>query len=87
MNTIRDRSTSLLRAALACPSLAVQFVCRGSCQLAYTSTGYNCMYGHQHVKEYYYQDGICASIIRHLRLNAPFSDTSVNSMISTISSS
>ena len=36
----------------------------------YTPTGYNALFGKDHIKYYYSHDGICASVIRHLRLMA-----------------
>ena len=36
--------------------------------LAYTSVGYNSMYGHHHVKSYMEQERLCSSFIRILRL-------------------
>ena len=39
--------------------------------LAYTHTGYNAMSGDLHAKRYYQEDGLCATVIRHLRVLGP----------------
>ncbi len=54
--------------------------CKAS-QLVYTSTGYNAINGHCHIKEYFHQYGLCASVLCHLRMNASFSDPDVNDMV------
>ena len=55
--------------------------------LAYTPTGYNALFGEDHIKYYYPDDGICASVIRHLRLHGSLNDSIINDMIYVISTS
>ncbi len=83
-NTVVSRSTSLLRSALCCSSFIVSSVFGKASQLVYTSTGYN---GHCHIKEYFHQYGLRASVLRHLRMNASFSDPDINDMVYIISTS
>ena len=47
-----------------------------------TQTGFNAMFGHQFGKLYHHQHGICAEVIRHLRLNGNPSET--NDLVYTI---
>ena len=68
INVVLSRSSSLLSSALSRPSLAVRKVFQDSSALTYTHTGYNAMYGSRHAKGYHHEDGICASVVRHVRV-------------------
>ena len=87
INTTANRSLTLLNSAKVCSSKAVRTVFNDSALLAYTPTGYNALYSKDHIKIYYRQDGICASVIRHQRLCGSHSDSYINDMIYVISSS
>ncbi len=67
----------------------VRTVFKDSCSLVYTHTGYNVLYGHQHVKSYHSHDGICATVIRNLRSNmhGSFIDPNIEDMVYVISTS
>ena len=79
-NLILHRSQSLLvSATTTCPSVLVRTIFSHSASLCYTSTGFNSLYGHTCVKEYFYEDAICTNIIRDLRLYA--SSTPDNELI------
>jgi len=67
-NVIISRAPSLLSSALSCSSLIVQKVFGESSLLAYTHTGYNAMSGDLHAKQYYQEDGLCATVICHLHV-------------------
>jgi len=54
--------------------------------MLHTHTGYNAMYGGLHAKQYYQEDGLCATVIRHLRVFGPLKDNDLNGMIDTICS-
>ena len=43
------------------------------------------MFGHQFAKSYHLQDGICAEVIRHLRLYGNPMDLEINDMVYIIS--
>ena len=45
------------------------------------------LFGEDHVKYYYSHDGICASVIRHLRLHGSLNDSIIDDMIYVISTS
>ena len=47
----------------------VKTIFRDSSMLVFTQTGINAMFGHQFAKPYHHQHGICAEVIRHLRLH------------------
>ena len=49
-------------------SLIVRKVFGESSLLAYTHTRYNAMSGGLHAKQYYQEDGLCATVIHHLRV-------------------
>ena len=70
-NVIISRAASLLSSALSCSSLIFRKVFGDSSLLAYTHTGYNAMSGDLHAKRYYQEDGLCATVIRHLRVLGP----------------
>ena len=76
----------LLSSALSCSSLIVRKVFGGSSLLAYTHTEYNAMSGGLHAKQYYQEDGLCGTVIRHLRVFGPLKDNDLNGMIDTICS-
>ena len=46
-----------------------------------------CLFGKDHIKNYYSHDGTCASVIRHLRLHGSLNDSIVNDIIYVISTS
>ena len=48
---------------------------------------YNAMSGGLHAKQYYQEDGLCATVIRHLRVFGPLKDNDLNEMIDTICTS
>ena len=81
---ILSRSSSLLSRALSSPSCVVRTVFRDSSTMALTPTGFNAMFGHQFAKSYHHQYGICAEVIRHLRLNGDHMDSEINDMVYTI---
>ena len=83
-NVILSRSSSLLSRALSSPSCVVRTVFRDSSTMAFTPTGFNAMFGHQFAKSYHHQYGICADVIRHLRLNGDPMDSEINDMVYTI---
>ncbi len=66
--------------------ITMPFSCRShhSRDLAFTHTGYNSMFGLAHIKNYDHQEGICASVIWHLRLCGPHWNSDVNDMINVI---
>ncbi len=55
--------------------------------LVYSHSGYNFLYGHQHVKTYYHQYGICASVVRYLRVCGSCGSAETHEMINTICAS
>ncbi len=92
-NTVVSMSTSILRSAYVVLRLLLVVSCKAS-QLVilrnpcgsvlfffYTSTGYNAINGHCHIKEYFHQYGLCVSVLRHLRMNASFSDPDINDKV------
>ena len=81
-NVVQSRSSTLLSRALSSPSYVVKTIFRDSSVLAFTQTGFNAMFGHQFGKLYHHQHGICAEVIRHLRLNGNPSET--NDLVYTI---
>ena len=68
-NVVQSRSSTLLSRALSSPSYVVKTIFRDSSMLAFTQTGFNAMFGQQFAKPYHHQHGICAEVIRHLRLH------------------
>ena len=83
-NVILSRSSSLLSRALSSPSCVVRTVFRDSSTMAFTPTGFNAMFGHQFAKSYHHQYGICADVIRHLRLYGNPMDSEINDTVYTI---
>ena len=83
-NTVLNRSLSLLRSALSCSSPIVRTVFQDSSQLVYTASGYNTLYGHNHLKTVYHQYSICGEIVRQLRLCGGLRNSELNNMIITI---
>ena len=81
-NVVQSRSSTLLSRALSSPSYVVKTIFRDSSVLAFTQTGFNAMFGHQFAKPYHHQHGICAEVIRHLRLHGNPSE--INDLIYTI---
>jgi len=73
-NVIISRAASILSSALSCSSLIVQKVFGESSLLVYTHTGYNAMSGGLHAKQYYQEEGLCATVICHLRVFGPLKD-------------
>ncbi len=71
-NCVINRSSSLLRAALSCPSVLVRQVFSDSSVLAYTPTGFNVLYGHRYSKAYSSSDISIARLIRSFRLSSSF---------------
>ena len=61
-------SSSLLFSALSCSSFPVAFIFRICSDLAYTTTGFNRLFGNKFKKIYYLEDHYCADIIRNIRL-------------------
>ncbi len=88
VNVVLSRSSALLFKARSSPSSIVRLVFQASSTLSYTSVGYNAFFGSQHAKTYFPQDGLCASVIRHVRGTLGYSiDSDTNDMLITISSS
>ena len=83
-NVIISRAASLLSSALSCSSLIARKVFGESSLLAYTHMGCKAMSGGLHAKQYYEEDGLCATVIRHLRVFGPLKDNDLNGMIDTI---
>ena len=67
--------------ALSCSSHIVWKVFGESSLLVYTHTRYNAMSGGLHAKQYYQEDGLCATVIRHLRVFGSLKDNDLNQMI------
>ena len=66
-NVVVLRSKKLSLMACNSPSSLLSDI--SECKtLAYTSVGYNLMYGHRHIKSYTEQERLCSSFIRILRL-------------------
>ena len=57
---------SLLFSALSCSSFPVAFIFRTCSDLAYTTTGFNCLFGNKFKKNYYPEDCYCADIIKKI---------------------
>ena len=87
LNSVVSMCASLIASALSCSSAVVRTVFQNSSILAYTPTGYNTLFGEDHLKNYYSHDGICASVIRHLRLYGTQNGSIINDMIYVISTS
>ena len=68
-NLISAHSSSLLFSALSCSSFAVAFIFRICSDLAYTTTGFNRLFGNKFKKIYHPEDRYCADIIRNIRLS------------------
>ena len=66
-NLIYSRSSSLLSAALSSSSIPVSLVFGQSSNFCYTFSGYNHLYGSCHMKTYYPENYVCASVIRSYR--------------------
>ena len=86
-NLILSRSSTLLSRALTSPSCVVRSVFHDSSKMVFTQTGFNAMFAHQFVKSYHLQGGICAKVIRHLRLYGNPMDPEINDMVYIISTS
>ena len=82
LNSVVSRCASLLASALSCSSAVVRTVFQSSSILAYTL-----LFGKDHIEYYYSHDGICASVIGHLRLHGSLNDSFINGMIYVISTS
>ena len=67
-NVVVLRSKKLSLMACNSPSSLLSDILSESKTLAYTSVGYDLMYGHRHVKSYTEQERLCSSFIRILRL-------------------
>ena len=65
----------------------INTVFQSSSILAYTPTDHDALFGEDHIKYYCTHDGICASVIRHLRLHGSLNDSIINDMIYVISTS
>ena len=65
-NLISARSSSLLFSALSSSSFPVAFIFRTCSDLAYTRTGFNCLFGNKFKKNYYPEDCYCADIIKNI---------------------
>ena len=68
-NLISAGPSSLLFSALSCSSFPVAFIFHICSDLAYTTTGFNRLFGNNFKKFYYPEDHYCADIIRNIRLN------------------
>ena len=65
-NLISACSSSLLFSALSSSSFPVAFIFRTCSDLAYTTTGFNCLFGYKFKKNYYPEDCYCADIIKNI---------------------
>ena len=65
--TIFKRFQSFYSSALSSSSPLVVSIFNDSCSLSYTFTGYNYMYGHDHLRLYSDHDISTASLIRFIR--------------------
>ena len=65
-NLISARSSSLLFSALSSSSFPVAFIFCTCSDLAYTTTGFNCLFGNKFKKNYYPEDCYCADIIKNI---------------------
>jgi len=79
LNSVALRSASLLASVLSCSSAVFCTVFQSSSTLAYTPTGYNALFGEDHIKYYCSHDGICASV------SGTFDQYIINDMIYAIS--
>ena len=86
-NFILSRSSTLLSCALSSPSCVIRTVFHDSSKMVFTQTGFNAMFGHQFAKSDHFQDGICAELIRHLRLYGNPMDLEITDMAYIISTS
>ena len=68
-NLISARSSSLLFSALSCSSFPVAFIFRTYSDLAYTTTGFNRLFGNNFKKIYYPEDRYCTDVIRNICLS------------------
>ena len=66
-NILFKRFQSFYRSALSSSSPLVVFIFNDSCSLSYTFTGYNYMYGHDHLRSHSDHDLSTASLIRFIR--------------------
>ena len=80
-NVVQSLSSTLLSRALSSPNVVKTIFCDSS-MLAFTQTGFNAMFDHQFAKPYHHQHGICAEVIRHLRLHGNPSE--INDLVYTI---
>ena len=65
------RSNRLIVAATESSSRVLADVFQESSFLAYTSCGYNCLYGSRHVKQYSTAESLCAAFVRDVRMAPP----------------
>ena len=65
-NLISACSSSLLFSALSCSSFPIAFIFCTCSDLAYTTTGFNCLFGNKFKKNYYPEDCYCADIIKNI---------------------
>ena len=65
-NLISARSSSLLFLAFTCLSFPIAFIFRTCSDLAYTTTGFNRLFGNKFKKNYYPEDCYCADIIKNI---------------------
>ena len=65
-NLTSARSSSLLFSALSSLSFPVAFIFRTCSDLAYTTTGFICLFGNKFKKNYYPEDCYCADIIKNI---------------------
>ena len=72
-NMVISRSSKLLLPALKSKSPVLTDAFTQSSTLAYTSLGYNKIYGHRHWKSYSTQDILCAGFIHDVKLDPSLS--------------
>ena len=70
------RSNRLIVAATESSSRVLADVFQESSFLAYTSCGYNCLYGSRHIKQYSAAESLCAAFVRDVRM-APSLNTAL----------
>ena len=73
--------------SVICPLLFFSHFSKGFCDsslLVYNHTRYNAMSGGLHTREYYQEDGLCATVIRHLGVFGPLKNNDLNQLIDTV---
>ena len=85
-NLFSARSSSLLFSALSCLSFPVAFIFRICSDLAYSTTGFNCLFGNKFKKIYYPEDHYCADIIRNIIHLSEVNNSDLEHIVNVVSS-